>query len=46
MTVINSVLKAGSYEANVDAAQLASGTYFCRMESADFLKTLKIVLIK
>ncbi len=46
MTVINSVLKAGSYEANVDAAQLASGTYFCRMKSADFLKTLKIVLIK
>ncbi len=46
MTIVNSVFEAGSYEALIDAANLASGTYFCRMESADFLKTRKIVLIK
>ena len=46
MTVVNSVLEAGSYEALIEAAHLASGTYFCRMESGSFRKTRKILLIK
>ena len=39
-------LEAGTYEYQWDASTVASGIYFYRIESADFVSTKKLVLLK
>jgi hypothetical protein len=45
-TLINEKQKPGNYEVVFNAQNLASGTYFYRLTSGDFVKTMKFVLIK
>ena len=45
-TLVKQKLEAGSYEINWDAADYPSGVYFYRIETADFSRTKKMVLIK
>lgn len=45
-TLVNTWQKAGQYEIRMDGTDLASGVYFYRLESGDFVKTLKMLLIK
>lgn len=44
--LVNERLKAGVYEADFNGASLASGTYFYRIETNNFVETRKMVLIK
>jgi hypothetical protein len=44
--LVNERLKAGVYETDFNGASLASGTYFYRIEAANFVETRKMVLIK
>jgi archaellin len=45
-TIVNESLKAGNYEVQFDARQFASGIYFYKMESGDFVSVKKMMLIK
>jgi hypothetical protein len=45
-TVINSVQKAGRYEVNLNASNLASGVYVYRIEAANFTASKKLMLMK
>ena len=38
--------QAGHYQVTVDGSNLASGIYFCRINSADYSKVIKMSLIK
>lgn len=44
--LVNSNLSAGTYEATWDAAGLASGYYFYRMEAGNFTSAKKMILTK
>ncbi len=44
--LFNSIQQAGDYRLQFNAQRLASGTYFLRMNSGDFSKVRKIVLLK
>ncbi len=44
--LINGLLKPGSYETEFDGTNLASGIYYYRFTSNDFLDVKKMVLIK
>jgi hypothetical protein len=44
--VYNSILQAGVYTASVDGSNWASGVYFYRIVSGDFMSTKKMVLVK
>jgi hypothetical protein len=44
--LVNQHLKAGAYESDFDASQLASGVYFYNLSAGDFNQTKKMVLIK
>lgn len=44
--LINERLKAGVYETDFNGASLASGTYFYKIETNNFVETRKMVLIK
>ena len=49
--LVNEVRDAGSYEISWDGTNglgntVASGIYFCRMEAADYERTLKMVLLR
>lgn len=44
--LVNERLKAGVYEADFDGSRLASGTYFYKIETNNFVETRKMVLIK
>lgn len=44
--LVNERLKAGVYETDFNGARLASGTYFYRIETNNFVETRKMVLIK
>ncbi|MBX7041686.1 MAG: T9SS type A sorting domain-containing protein [Ignavibacteria bacterium] len=46
MKITGTVLQPGMYEVLVDAGQLPSGSYLCRMTASGFIQTRKIVLIK
>lgn len=39
-------LQAGYYQVTVDGQNLSSGIYFCRINTSDFSKVIKISLIK
>jgi hypothetical protein len=45
-TLVNEIKTAGIYSVNFDASSLASGVYFYRVESGDFVQTKKMLLIK
>ncbi|MDD5360798.1 MAG: T9SS type A sorting domain-containing protein [Ignavibacteria bacterium] len=45
-TLINRNMQTGTYEVTWDASQLPSGTYFCKMTTDKFSRTIKLVLLK
>jgi hypothetical protein len=45
-TLVNQVMKAGSYDINFNAAGIASGVYFYRIEVGDFLSVKKMMVLK
>ncbi len=45
-TLVNEEKSAGSYEVKLNAAGLASGIYFCKMQAGDYSATKKLILIK
>ncbi len=44
--LIDEVMTAGTYDVRFDASELASGTYFYRLETPNFQSVKKMVLIK
>ncbi len=45
-TLVNEVKEAGSYEVEFSAENLASGIYFYKLESGNFVEAKKMVLLK
>jgi len=45
-TLVNEELKAGKYSLTFDGSNFTSGVYFYRLQSEQFSKTLKMLLIK
>ncbi|MDK9699036.1 MAG: T9SS type A sorting domain-containing protein [bacterium] len=45
-TLVNQKQQTGSYRVTIDGQHLSSGTYFVRMQSGDFVKTKKMVLLR
>jgi hypothetical protein len=45
-SLVNEIQKAGSYSVVLDASNLASGTYYYRMEAGDFVSTKKMIIVK
>jgi subtilisin-like proprotein convertase family protein len=45
-TLVNEFKNPGSYELKFDASNIASGTYFYRIEAGDFVEIKKMVLVK
>ena len=45
-TLVNGYKNAGNYELNFNASNLASGTYFYRMETNGFTEVKKMMLVK
>lgn len=44
--LVNNELEAGKYNIDFDASQLASGTYFYRLETGSFVDVKKMVVVK
>jgi hypothetical protein len=45
-TYVDGFMRAGSYNAEVDASNLASGVYFYTLKTSDFMQTKKMILVK
>jgi hypothetical protein len=45
-TLVNEFKPAGSYNVVFDAARLSSGTYYYKLETPDYVKIKKMLLIK
>jgi hypothetical protein len=45
-TLVNNELQAGSYEVEFDAANLASGAYYYRIEAGEYVDSKRMVVIK
>ena len=45
-TVVNEYQQAGFYQRNFDASSLSSGLYFYTLQSGNFIKTRKMILMK
>ncbi len=45
-TLVNEVKAPGTYEIEFDASQFASGVYFYRLTSGDFVQTKKMMVLK
>ena len=45
-TLVSSKQSAGSYNVEWDGSAFSSGVYFCRMEAGDFVKVIKLALVK
>lgn len=43
---LDGFIKAGNYNAEIDAAQWASGVYFYTLSAKDFVQTKKMILVK
>ncbi|MBK8981053.1 MAG: T9SS type A sorting domain-containing protein [Ignavibacteria bacterium] len=46
LTLVNEKQAAGSYEAEFDGSGLASGIYFYRLETGEFIQTKRMALVK
>lgn len=44
--LVNEEKEAGTHEAQFDASNLSSGIYFYRITTKDFLKTMKMLMLK
>ena len=44
--LVNQQMEAGSYEINWNGSEYASGVYFYKIETKDFTKVMRMVLIK
>ena len=45
-TLVNEVKPAGRWTAQLDGSRLASGVYFCRMQTAEYVATTRMLLLK
>jgi hypothetical protein len=45
-TLVNETQEPGTYEVTFDGSNLASGVYFYRLETSDFVQTKKMILLK
>lgn len=45
-TLFEGVRERGNYEATFDGGNLASGIYFCRLQSGPFVETKKLILLR
>jgi photosystem II stability/assembly factor-like uncharacterized protein len=45
-TLVSAKQSVGSYKMEWDGVDFSSGVYFCRMESGDFVKVIKLALVK
>jgi hypothetical protein len=45
-TIVNKEQNAGSYEVEFNASNFASGFYFYRIETANYSRTMKMLLVK
>ena len=45
-TLVNEEKPAGSYEINFEASHISSGIYFYKLQSGDFTKTKKMILLQ
>lgn len=45
-TLVSEEMNAGTYEVKFDASNLSSGVYFYKIESGNFVKTNKMILMK
>ena len=45
-TLVNQDQSKGRYDMNFDAAELASGIYFYRLQSGSFISAKKMILLK
>ncbi len=46
VTLVDELKSAGNYQITFDAAQLASGMYFYKLEASNFSQTKKMILLK
>jgi glucuronoarabinoxylan endo-1,4-beta-xylanase len=46
MTLVNGRQSAGNYAVNINAAGMASGVYFYRLQAGNFTETRKMMLVK
>jgi len=45
-TLVDEYKPAGIYEVTFDASNIASGVYFYRLKTADFIESKKLLLLK
>lgn len=45
-TLVNEELGSGSYEADWNAENFSSGTYFCRIRAGNYIETKRMILMK
>jgi hypothetical protein len=45
-TITDNIREAGYYKDKIDGNDLSSGIYFCRIETFDYTKTIRIILLK
>ncbi len=45
-TLIQGELESGYHKTHFEAKELSSGVYFCQLNAADFVKTVKMILVK
>lgn len=45
-TLVNELKEPGTYTVQFDAASLASGVFFCRLQAGSFVQTRKLLLLK
>ena len=45
-TLVSATQSAGSYNIEWDGAAFSSGVFFCRLEAGEFVKVIKLLLVK